>query len=465
MLAEYSAMSQTVFLTVHGTFDAVANPHEPRWWEPNSTFWKTILAPSPDGQITGTVKPFIWSGKNSAFEREVAARALVKQIKALRKTCDNIHLIGHSHGGNVIEDALERIAWNGARKPSLSKSRNPSKIRSVTTLGTPFLDRRESTLRKILIVLMLILVVIILLGSILMTVLVAMLASLPIEGAAIGATDPKVLGAFAAVTLIPLVILLPLLLLFIRNWHTLRFRRNARTPANWLSVFHPQDEAIFLLTSTNSAAYEFYQDGVISANVRRKLDAAMIFTAAAALILFALSILANSMDWGSFSVFTQRFEYGNVLLVLGAFALLLNPVFVVARLIVGLFDAPLRGWANGQVRGILRGLAFGEDHHVKLVDVAAVPFVFECSGVAVAGPTAESMSTEAKDSFIRYINASHQCISWQSAKANSDAIGDMLMGLTTVKTIHSAYFHHPEVVGLVADHLRKSEPEPQPAAS
>jgi hypothetical protein len=446
---------------VHGTFDGIANPAAPRWWEPTSPFWQAILAHSPHGTLDGTVQSFVWSGKNSAYEREVAARALAKELKALRARYDNIHLIGHSHGGNVIEDALERIAWNGARRPSFSKHKNPSKIRSVTTLGTPFLDRRESVLRKVLIILTLLLVIGISLLAVLFAILATALSGINVGGQASTPNPTKLYEAYAVAVLIPLAFLLPLVLLFIRNWHTLRFRRRTRTPANWLSVFHPQDEAIFLLTTTNANSYEFYQPGVISANARHKLDAAIIFAGAAALVLFGLSLLAAFLGMVRVPMFGTHVDVGAILVALGLMALLLSPVLAVVRLLIGFFDRPLRNWANDQVRKILRGLAFGEDHHVKLVDVAAVPFVFECSGVAVTGPIGDKMAEEAKESFVGYVSASHQCISWQSAQANSAAIGDMLMGLTTVRTIHSAYFHRPEIAAMIADHLRWSQPPPE----
>lgn len=451
-------MSRTVYLSVHGTFDAIANPAEPRWWEPTSAFWQAILASSPHGRRDGTVQSFVWSGKNSAYEREVAARALVKELNALRKRFDNIHLIGHSHGGNVIEDALERIAWNGARRPSLSRRPNPSKIRSVTTLGTPFLNRRESALRKVLIILTMLLVVGIVLFAVLFAILATALTSAAIDTAAVNANKAKLYEVYAVVTLIPLVLLLPLVLLFIRNWHTLRFRRGTRTPANWLAVFHPQDEAIFLLSSAKTASYEFYQPGVISANARRRIDAAIIFAASASLLSFGLGLAAMVLGGGSVSAFGTTFIAAETFFSLGLVALIVIPLIAVARLFVGFLDRPMRNWANSQIRGILKGLSFGEDHHVKLVDVAAVPFVFECSGVAVTGPIGDQMAEEAKDSFIRYVSASHQCISWQTAKANSDAIGDMLMGLTTVRTIHSSYFHRPEIVMMIADHMHQSAP-------
>jgi len=452
-------MSQTIFLTVHGTFDGVSNPNDPRWWEPNSTFWKTILASTPGAEISGMVKPFVWSGMNSAFEREVAARALVKELMALRKTCDNIHLIGHSHGGNVIEDALERLGWDGAKKQLALRKDDTSKIRSVTTLGTPFLLRHEPMLRKLLIFLMLMLLIITIPTALYSSFSLMMVLPLDTTDSNNGLRFTYLISF----TLVIVIFMLPVIMLALRNRHALRFRRKGRVPANWLSIFHPQDEAIFLLSSASGTKYEFYQPGVISANIRRKLDTAVIFVAALAMLFFVLGVgiaillpQSTHVSWLPLDPFSLSSIPVNVLLLSGSF-------LVVLRLIARFLDALLRNWANTRIRTMLRDISFGEDHYVRLSAISPVPFVYDCTGFALSGPAEQCMLEDAKASFIAFVNNNYQGMSWQTA--NRDAIGDMLMGLTTVKTIHSAYFRHPDVVAMVADHLRRSEPEPQPAAA
>jgi HEAT repeat protein len=89
-------------------------------------------------RITGR-RLFAWSGLNSESERRVAGRRLFEGLKALEEGNKSrieaggepryYHLIGHSHGGSVIWNAL-RIA-SGRNEPL-------PHLRSWITLGTPF---------------------------------------------------------------------------------------------------------------------------------------------------------------------------------------------------------------------------------------------------------------------------------------------------------------------------------------
>ncbi|MGP0062734.1 MAG: HEAT repeat domain-containing protein [Isosphaeraceae bacterium] len=104
----------------------------------------TIAGMKPMGWLRpryriGGRRLFAWSGLNSESERRGAGRRLFQGLRALeRENASRIaageepryyHLIGHSHGGSVIWNAL-RIA--AGRKEPLPH------LRSWTTLGTPF---------------------------------------------------------------------------------------------------------------------------------------------------------------------------------------------------------------------------------------------------------------------------------------------------------------------------------------
>ena len=92
----------------------------------------------PKRRIVGR-RLFAWSGLNSESERRIAGRRLFVGLMELERTNRariasggeprNYHLIGHSHGGSVIWNALRIAAGRGDELPSL---------RSWTTLGTPF---------------------------------------------------------------------------------------------------------------------------------------------------------------------------------------------------------------------------------------------------------------------------------------------------------------------------------------
>ena len=117
------ANSQTlIVLAIHGTFAP-----EAQWAQPGSNLHRLVekdLGSTPINWI-----PFSWSGGNSHSARELAAAELAEKVEELsiRNFTAKIHLIGHSHGGNV---ALMMLSANIDIR---------SKVASVTCLSTPFL--------------------------------------------------------------------------------------------------------------------------------------------------------------------------------------------------------------------------------------------------------------------------------------------------------------------------------------
>jgi tetratricopeptide (TPR) repeat protein len=142
-----------IVITVHGTqFDNEAPPvsvtgvpipgqdtgptsaRGPRWWEPGSAFLQGLdeHLQVRTGAGLGTVEPFRWYEKNSEQNSECHRRRKGKELfERLRREEGPFHLIGHSHGGSVIWDALRESARQGCRLYNL---------KSWSTVGTPFLS-------------------------------------------------------------------------------------------------------------------------------------------------------------------------------------------------------------------------------------------------------------------------------------------------------------------------------------
>ncbi len=81
--------------------------------------------PSPEGQLVD----FVWSGENTHSARCAAGDRLADVMRTINsKDPDaHIHLVGHSHGGNVVLRAAREM-WDGtAHSPA-----------TITLLGTPF---------------------------------------------------------------------------------------------------------------------------------------------------------------------------------------------------------------------------------------------------------------------------------------------------------------------------------------
>lgn len=136
-----------VVMFVAGTTDPVntaGQKHQANtdyWQASKDNFWNKIKALKPQFlnlHIEGSF--FSWSGDNDTKERDLAAKRLLDLFLRVYKFWQNqevhIHLIGHSHGGNVINQFTELIAKD-------SKYPKTWKIKSITYLSTPFFQHKH----------------------------------------------------------------------------------------------------------------------------------------------------------------------------------------------------------------------------------------------------------------------------------------------------------------------------------
>ncbi len=123
---------QALVLFVHGTFAGDPSDEGEKWWQIGSSSYQALASRVPDCvrlQEQGEV--FHWSGANSDHARWSAGRALLSHIRAIRRRGLRVHLIGHSHGGSVI--------WNALRFKE-EPGRLVKRVDSWTTVGMPFIQ-------------------------------------------------------------------------------------------------------------------------------------------------------------------------------------------------------------------------------------------------------------------------------------------------------------------------------------
>ena len=116
----------SVIVTVHGTF-AAGPEHGDKWWQKDSAFQRQIneWVSATGGELR--YMPFQWDGKNSEISRRAAGKALAKKLS---EVTEPTVLVGHSHGGSVIQHALAAAKQNNI---------NLDHIQRIITVGTPFL--------------------------------------------------------------------------------------------------------------------------------------------------------------------------------------------------------------------------------------------------------------------------------------------------------------------------------------
>lgn len=156
-----NGQSDELVILVHGTFAGDKNQHDEgtRWWQRGSATWEALAAMLPEGAaLPGEeIGLFHWSGANAQSERLEGSAELLALLLELEEQGRSYHLVGHSHGGSVIWEALvsaQIIAKSDVSRFGLTRRRDWSSLhggeelqvvaqlpglRSVTTVGTPFL--------------------------------------------------------------------------------------------------------------------------------------------------------------------------------------------------------------------------------------------------------------------------------------------------------------------------------------
>lgn len=110
------------------------------YWAGNTDFIQPLVDFQTSYDHVHVYRDYSWSGDNNVHNRVLAGAGLGESLAGLGKHPAvrtwlkykvSLHFIGHSHGGNVINEVTKRIAKLGAWPAAW-------KIKSVTYLSTPF---------------------------------------------------------------------------------------------------------------------------------------------------------------------------------------------------------------------------------------------------------------------------------------------------------------------------------------
>jgi hypothetical protein len=140
-------VKETVII-VHGTW-AAPKPDKAQWYQPidrggvpdgfvsklNNALQERGSSARCWAHCTLGKHFFQWSGENSWIARMRAASALAAYVRQLQIEGWRCHIVAHSHGGNVVIDALSQIA---------AADQSDGHSLKIVTLGTPFIDISSS---------------------------------------------------------------------------------------------------------------------------------------------------------------------------------------------------------------------------------------------------------------------------------------------------------------------------------
>jgi len=110
-------------IVVHGTW-AAPDPAERKWYQPIderpcgepfiARLDAALQARGSSARCWAHCGPgnpaFHWSGENNWIDRTLAAAALADYVAKLRGEGWHCHIVAHSHGGNVLVEALPHLA-------------------------------------------------------------------------------------------------------------------------------------------------------------------------------------------------------------------------------------------------------------------------------------------------------------------------------------------------------------------
>lgn len=145
---EHRPQKQIVLL-VHGTFAGAEENVGDAWWQEGSQAWSELRDRlPPEISVPEDKEVFHWSGDNGERARHEGAQLLLERLIGYEKQGRAYHLIGHSHGGSVIWNALKESVLRRSESRRESEELRLQNLRSWATVGTPFLQFRGTGIGK-----------------------------------------------------------------------------------------------------------------------------------------------------------------------------------------------------------------------------------------------------------------------------------------------------------------------------
>jgi hypothetical protein len=444
-----------VVLTVHGTGDTAHGADGEKWFQRGSAFSERLKRDLAAQGIESKIVPHLWSGANSASERERGANRLAALIRRLRGRYAGIHIIGHSHGGNVANDAAVLLKWG------LRRHEKHERFDSLITVGTPFFDVRTGWIQAVA-------------GFLFLVIAWGSAIAFPLTALAwlyeIFQGDAQQLGASLMLWLLYLAVIGPSVL-FMLNMsregirRILRPRRGGKTKTQIFSLWHENDEAISFLQRVEELPLEPFPRGSLFRGSRGMAVSLGVLAVIAIALANPIIYGTNLADFLHINTeidpTTGRLELATSANVIAAsiIGVLLAPAIFVAFYIVyrfligGAQEIGVRGSMNRFVVGVFRGIAYGRDGDQVLCNISPQSHTHATEEHKVSGECAVRMQAGAHDAAGKLIDKYR----WALFSVGGDSSASLTSLTTDAMTwdslIHTTYFDQPEVADAIAAYI------------
>ncbi len=476
------ASEKIAVVTVHGTGDTAEGLDGEKWFQRGSTFSSQLQASLRARGVDSEIVPHLWTGANSASAREKGSIALAKRARKLAKSHAGVHVIGHSHGGNVANDAACMLNWHtGKKRPRLA---------SVTTVGTPFfrtIVKRSEKLGAWAFLLMVIVSLCVFTFSIFYfrgedgaaTAETAAIEQMETAGGQIeelvenpgtvpeavsqggGELEELVIGLVGVGLMSGLAILFIIPLAFRGIARIRRAGRKKRDAPSLFTIWHPNDEAIAFLQRVEALPVEVFpkwsllkgsRTGAILWGVR-----AAIWTPIVGLLI-AIGAEFGTNDDGEYltPLIEDISDMGATIAAIGLVAapLIFGAVYVIYRAIVAvMLEFAMRGYLNSVVGNALKGLAMGRDGDNRIGEVSERSHYYGCEEQVLDGDLAERMRVASHEA-TRLLFEKYRASLFSVGVTEDNAVAELAEdAMTWDSLIHTTYFDQPEVAEMIAEKI------------
>ena len=429
-------------VTVHGTGDTAESPEGPKWFQQGSRFAQALTQRLAGAGIEAEIIPHLWSGANSASEREKGADKLSRLLKQCAKKYSGVHIIGHSHGGNVANEAAVFLRWGRKVRPGKEF------IASLITVGAPFLRLRGGWLQRLMAFFFFVLTW----GSVVVVPLLAGAMWLATENRMDDTALIILFGAIGAC----LWFMFGISRRGARR--LLRPRRSTSEAHSIYALWHENDEAISFLRRIDEVPIEAFP----RASLFRSSSAMAISLGVFAVLIMCFLVpglyLLGFDVLGLVKEAERAADASNstaaIVIMLTFAPVVFTLTYLVYRFVVGgIAELLARSPLNNFVATIFRGIAYGRDNELGISDVSEQSFTHITQSAKLEGECATRMQAAAAAAADKLIDKYRWSLFTVGADTNAPLSNLATDAMTWDSLIHTTYFDQPEVAELIAAHI------------
>lgn len=436
-------------ITVHGTGDGAPSVAGEKWWQQGSKFTQLLEKRLTEKGVGVDVIPHQWSGANSALEREKGGDGLADMIKRLDDEYAGIHLIGHSHGGNVANIAADLLGWGRKKKAA-------KRIASLTTVGTPFFKTSTGPAESFggfMFFWITIFSAILFALAIVLWISATVFPNAESQQARAGvmalfnSQEAWFVWAAAAIMISSMAFMLRLAIEGIRR--IFRPSKQAKGEQRVFAIWHRNDEAISFLQNVEQLPIEPFPKGALFRGSRNKAITwgvrGVLLSAAAG--FFFLTGNKSTSDSAA------QFWFATMIGLLLA-PLTFSVVYLGYRYIVGLaLEVLARKRLNGFIESTLKGLAFGKDGDQRISSTSVESHTLQTIQLVLEGPVAERMQVNSSAAASKLIEKYRWSLFTVGADTNASVTSLSTDAMTWDSLIHTTYFDQPEMADTIGDYI------------